>query len=248
MLALAAFISGCGEKKHARVYTPPPPTIETPPLARAERTPEAARPVPPPPVPAHKDKELEEQYTDALVLASETGYASWYGAPYHNRRAANGEVYDMNELTAAHRTLPLNTIVRVTNLKTGSNAVLRITDRGPFVPDRVIDLSMNAAKVLDIWRPGTAPVRIDVLDTPLPIDEGGRWAVQIGKFDDEKTATDFKQKLMRRYTSAKVLEFAGPMHDWWVRVRVPDDDRRRAEQIAHENTTPEGYIFLVRLD
>lgn len=244
-IVLAFLLSGCGEKKHARVYTPPPPVL-TPPASPPAATP--AKPAPEAPPAEEKRPSLDDEYADAVPISSETGYASWYGAPYHNRRAANGEVYDMHEMTAAHRTLPLNSIVRVTNLKTGSHAVLRITDRGPFVTDRIIDLSMNAAKALDIWRAGTAPVRIDVLDTPSPIDEGGRWAVQIGKFTDEETAARFKDKLIRRYRTAKVLEFAGPMHDWWVRVRVPDDDRKRAEQVARENTAPEGAIFLVRLD
>ena len=101
-----------------------------------------------------------------MPIFTQTGMASWYGTVYHNRKAANGEIFDMNALTAAHRTLPLNSIVRVTNSKTGSVAILRITDRGPFVTDRVIDLSMGAAKVLDVWRPGTAMVKIEVLKPP----------------------------------------------------------------------------------
>jgi len=176
------------------------------------------------------------------------GYASWYGPPYHNRRGANGEIFDMNQLTAAHRTLPLNSVVRVTNLQTNHSTIVRITDRGPFVPDRIIDLSAAAAKAVDVWRPGTAKVRLDVLGAPADISQGGRWCVQIGAIQDAEAATELKEKLTRRYRTAKVLEFASPVGDYWIRIRVPEDDKHRAEELARENTTPEGNIFLVRLD
>jgi len=81
----------------------------------------------------------------SIPLASETGLASWYGPPYHARRGSNGEIYNMHAMTAAHRTLPLGTIVRVTNLKTNHSALVRITDRGPFIPGRVVDLSRSRA-------------------------------------------------------------------------------------------------------
>src|SRR5436309_1552552 len=89
-------------------------------------------------------------------LYTELGLASWYGPPYHNRRGANGEVYDMNAMTAAHRTLPLNSLVRVTNPQTGHSAVVRITDRGPFIGERMLDLSLAAAKAVDVWTAGVA--------------------------------------------------------------------------------------------
>lgn len=174
--------------------------------------------------------------------------ASWYGPSYNHRKAANGEVYDMDQLTAAHRTLPLNSIARVTNMKTGDSVVVRITDRGPFVPDRVIDLSKAAAKRVGVYLHGTAKVKIEVLQSPAAINGGGRWAVQIGAFADSESAQAMKEKLMRRYRSAKVLEFAGPRDDWWVRVRVLNDDKARAEEVARENHTDEGGIYLVRLD
>ena len=89
--------------------------------------------------------------------------------PYHNRRASNGEIYDMHAMTAAHRTLPLGTIVRVTDVKTGSSAIVRITDRGPFIEGRIIDLSRSAAEKVGIVQRGTAEVRVDVLKTPSPV-------------------------------------------------------------------------------
>jgi peptidoglycan lytic transglycosylase len=183
----------------------------------------------------------------AKVLYSETGWASWYGPNYHRRKAANGEVYDMNAMTAAHRTIPLNSIVRVTNLKTSDSAVLRITDRGPFVNDRIIDLSKAAAQKLDVYRHGTALVKVEVLESPAPILTGGKWCVQIGGFKNVTDANRLKEKLTRRYHTAKVLEFTSPIGEEWLRVRVAQDDKKRAEELMEETHTDAG-VFLVRLD
>ena len=153
----------------------------------------------------------------------------------------------MNAMTAAHRTLPLNTIVRVTDLKTGDSVLLRITDRGPFVSDRVIDLSRAAARKLSVFQHGTALVRIEVLETPAPITEGGRWCVQIGAFTDSGEAARLKQKLANRYRSAKVLQFTSPVGGEWIRVRVAEDDKKRAQEVMRETHT-DVNVFLVRLD
>jgi rare lipoprotein A len=178
----------------------------------------------------------------------ETGLASWYGAPYHNRRGSNGEIYNMNAMTAAHRTLPLGSIIRVTNVKTGHSATVRVTDRGPFIKGRTLDLSLAAAKKVDVWQPGTATVRVEVLQAARSLDQGGRWAVQIGAFHEEGSANELVSQLSRRYHSAKVLSFSSPVGDWWISVRVKNDDRKRAEEVAHDSQTPQGSIFLVRLD
>src|SRR5438046_6240812 len=90
------------------------------------------------------------------INAVETGVASWYGNPYHGRRSANGEIYDMEKMTAAHRTLPFDTWVRVENLDTHKSVEVRITDRGPFVRGRILDLSHAAAASIDMIGPGTA--------------------------------------------------------------------------------------------
>ncbi len=94
------------------------------------------------------------------------GEASWYGPGFHGRKTANGEVFDMHARTAAHRTLPFGALVRVTRLDTGASTVVRINDRGPFKPGRVIDLSNGAARDIDMVRDGVARVRIDVLRLP----------------------------------------------------------------------------------
>jgi rare lipoprotein A len=154
----------------------------------------------------------------------------------------------MNAFTAAHRTLPMGSIVRVTNVKTGHSALVRITDRGPFIEGRMLDLSLAAAKKVDVWAAGLATVRMEVLQTPVPLESGGRWAVQIGGFEEEHAADKLKDHLARRYQDAKVLCFSSPTGDWWVRVRVQADDRQRAEEVARHTQTPKGAIFLVRLD
>jgi peptidoglycan lytic transglycosylase len=184
---------------------------------------------------------------NAKVLYTEIGYASWYGPGFQKRNAANGEPYDMNAMTAAHRTLPFNTIARVTDIKTGDSVVLRITDRGPFVGDRIIDLSRAAARKLSVYQHGTSLVRIEVLETPAPIQEGGRWCVQIGAFQDARDAAELKEKISRRYRTAKVLQFSSPVGGDWIRVRVADDDKKRAQEVMRETHTDAG-IYLVRLD
>ena len=185
---------------------------------------------------------------DATAIVTETGLASWYGPPYHNRRGSNGEVYNMHAMTAAHRTFPLGSVVRVTNVKTGSTTLVRITDRGPFIPGRILDLSLAAARKLDVWQPGVAEVKVELMQSPSPFDSGGKWAVQIGGFPDEQAAAKLADHLTRRYHTAKVLKFASPAGDWWIRVRVLDDDHERATKLATETETPEGAVFLVRLD
>jgi rare lipoprotein A len=178
----------------------------------------------------------------------EIGKASWYGAPYHNRLASNGHAYDMNAMTAAHRTLPLGSVVRVTNVNTGHSVVVRITDRGPFVPGRIVDLSLAAAKKIDIWHAGVGVVGLEVLQTPASGDHAGRWAVQIGAFTAKDAARGVADRLSRRYHTAKVTCFSSPVGDWWVRVRVQDDDRERAAEVIRNTQTTQGSAFLVRLD
>lgn len=102
----------------------------------------------------------------ARIGQTETGIASWYGIPYDGRRAADGEIFDMRKLTAAHRTLPFNTWVEVTNLENKKKVDVRITDRGPFVDGRIIDLSLAAAREIDMVRQGVVRVRIKVIRKP----------------------------------------------------------------------------------
>jgi rare lipoprotein A len=237
VFAASILLTSCGHKV-TQQQSPPPPL-------------EQQNPGEPPPSAGGTGQGIPEKIdvpADAKPIFAETGTASWYGAPYHNRRGSNGEVYNMNAMTAAHLTLPLGSIVRITNLKTNQSAIVRITDRGPFVPGRIVDLSLAAAKALDVYLPGTAKVRLEVLRSPAALDSGGRWAVQIGSFKTEKAAAKLVEHLQGRYQTAKVLKFKSPVGTWWVRVRVLEDDRQRAIAVVRETQTAEGSVFLVRLD
>jgi rare lipoprotein A len=250
VLITMLFLSACGHPKAAHVEVPPPPASE------AETVPSTAQPAPN--IPSTKEKtshpaadvDLGEPALPARAkpIASETGLASWYGPPYHNRRGSNGQIYNMHAMTAAHRTYPLGSIVRVTNVKTGSAALVRITDRGPFIRGRVIDLSLAAAEKVDVKKPGVAKVKIELMESPALAAPRGKWAVQIGGFPDEQEASKVADHLTHRYHTAKVLRFESPAGDWWIRVRVLDDDHERAQKLAAETKTPEGSVFLVRLD
>jgi rare lipoprotein A len=191
---------------------------------------------------------MDEQFVETHApIYSESGVASWYGPPYHNREGANGEVYNENHISAAHRTLPMGSLIKVTNLRTGQSAVMHVTDRGPFVQGRVLDLSMAAAKEVGVWGPGTAQVRIDVYSAPHPLDTGGRWCVQIGAFPHAGAARHLQEKLENEYRSANVIEFEGPT-GFWVRIRPEHDDRTIAMEIANRVHPSDGEAWLVRLD
>lgn len=255
LLALIAvlLLASCGHPKQARVSVPapPPPASTTEPPPSSEPPPKTTKPdETPTPGQPHEDVDLAQPVlpADTKPLETETGLASWYGPPYHNRRGSNGEVYNMHAMTAAHRTFPLGSIVRVTNLKTGNSALVRITDRGPFIPGRIVDLSLAAARKLDVWQAGTAQVKVELMQSGAAPGTIGKWAVQIGGMPDEEAASKLADHLTRRYHTANVVRYQSPTGDWWIRVRVLDDDRDRAQQLAAETTTPEGAVFLVRLD
>ncbi len=252
VLIATLFLSACGHPKqaHVNVPPPPPPASTTEPTESPTANVPTSKAVPKPSEEGSAEADLAEPTlpADARPVITETGLASWYGPPYHNRRGSNGEIYNMHAMTAAHRTFPLGSIVRVTNVKTGSTVLVRITDRGPFIPGRVVDLSLAAAQKLDVWKPGIAKVKVELMQSPASPASPGKWAVQIGGFPRELAATKLADHLKRRYHTANVLCFASPAGDWWIRIRVLDDDHERAQKLAAETTTPEGSVFLVRLD
>lgn len=239
MMVLLA--SGCAHKQRV-AYQPPPAPAPAPVESAPASPPVTSAP------PAARALSTDEEFVEThRPIYSESGVASWYGPPYHNRVGANGLVYDENQLSAAHRTLPMGSLVRVVNLKTGQSAVMRITDRGPFVAGRILDLSVASAKAVGLWRPGTGEVRIDVFSTPKPMDEGGRWCVQIGAFSHVGEAKHLQTQLNREYPNANVIEFQGPT-GFWVRIRPAGDDRSVAVAIAQTLKPNEGEAWLVRLD
>jgi rare lipoprotein A len=251
-LSLAfVFVVGCHHKQVAR--TPPPqalppaPQVYAPPArASVPQAPLGRIPITPAPPGGVSEDDLEYVSTHAPIF-TEVGLATWYTAPYAGRKAANGQVFSNEAMTAAHRTLPMGSLVVVKNLKTGQSGVMRITDRGPFVEGRILDLTIAAAKATGIYRTGTAQVEMDVYETPKPIDTGGRWCVQIGAFHSERRALQLKQELVQNYSGANVIEFAGE-NSYWVRIRPQGDNREWAEYIAQHLQPTEGEAYLTRLD
>jgi rare lipoprotein A len=154
----------------------------------------------------------------------------------------------MYKLTAAHRTLPFDSVVRVTNLKNGRTTEVRITDRGPFVENRVIDLSLAAARELDMVGMGVAPVRLELLAGPSsPL--AGNFTVQVGAFLDRENAERLRERLDQRYPPAFIQEYDAP-GGYFYRVRVGRlPSQEAARQLAEQLRSEEGFVsFVVRLD
>jgi rare lipoprotein A len=158
------------------------------------------------------------------------GIASWYGKAFHGRKTSNGETYNMYGLSAAHKTLPLGTWVKVHNLENGRSAELRINDRGPFVRGRVIDLSYGAAKQLGVVGPGTAKVEVVALgirkpnaargERYTPIDYySGEFTFQVGAFGERRNAERLRDRLKGQYRNAHIVPFVNG-EEIFYRVRV----------------------------
>jgi rare lipoprotein A len=257
LAAVALILAGC--HKQAKVASQPSaPTIPT------SRAPSGGTSSPSRPAPRGGDvgtvapAPVQPEVRGKPILTEE-GLASWYGPPYAGRKGADGTVYDQNAMTAAHLTLPMGSIVRVTNLANNQSVVVKITDRGPFVRGRIIDLSLAAAKATGVYRAGVAKVRVDAFAPatpvsttlagkgPAPAIPGGRWCVQIGAFTNQEDAISLKNDLMRRYATAKVIEFAGPTGHW-VRINLKYPDKQTAEQVAESIHVPDAEPYLIRLD
>lgn len=178
---------------------------------------------------------------------TEEGNASWYGAPFHGRRASNGEIYDMNKLTAAHRTLPFGAIVKVTNLNNGKTTTVRITDRGPFVDNRIIDLSRAAAQEIESIGPGVVPVRIEVQSGGDPYS--GFFTVQVGAFKDPANAQRLRERLESAYGSATIQQVAIEEGTFY-RVRVGKiSGENHAQEFAEQLKAKEDFkTMVIRLD
>lgn len=173
----------------------------------------------------------------------QTGTASWYGGEFHGRPTSSREVYDMNDLTAAHNTLRLGTFVAVTNLTNGRSVVVRINDRGPFVKNRIIDLSYAAARAIDMIGPGTAPVRIEVLPGLSPPPAALRFSIQIGSFVIKENAEAMSRELERQFPDIQISTFETPSQVYH-RVRIPARDRESAAAIARR-LADKGYAPIV---
>ncbi len=183
----------------------------------------------------------------------EVGLASWYGRDFHGRYTSNGEIYNMFKMTAAHKTLPMNTILLVKNLENGKKSVVRINDRGPFVRGRIIDLSYKTAKRLGIIRHGTAKVQITALAEGTWDRNGnpvqliykdlsiGEFYVQIGAFTNKKNAVNLQQRFTRAGHTTVIQRYNGPKGTLFrVQVYVGStlQQAKRAEKALHDH----GYV------
>jgi rare lipoprotein A len=195
--------------------------------------------------------------TDARGF-EEQGIASWYGEEFHGRKTSNGEIYDMYGVSAAHKTLPLGTYVRVNNLENGRTLDLRVNDRGPFVRGRIIDLSYGAARQLGVVEKGTARVRVTALGAPVeperpgqapqyvPLDYySGNFTFQVGAFAEKANAQRLVERLKQQYENAHMLPyFDGRRTFYRVRVgrRTDLEAATTYEQALQQNGFPETFI------
>jgi rare lipoprotein A len=187
------------------------------------------------------------------------GIASWYGRDFHGKRTSSGEIYDMYAMTAAHKTLPLGTVVRVKHLENGREIRVRINDRGPFVRDRIIDLSARAAESIGIFEKGTGPVEVVALGKPRPRGSGssattayipsdyfsGNFTIQVGAFSDRANAEQLLQSLSRTYKNVHISEyFDGRTTFYRIRVGRTHDLKEAVRYEAHliRNGFPKAFV------
>lgn len=229
-------IAGCA---HHNVTSRPPANAPVPQPAPPPNQPAPSAPSGPP--------SATEQQPAVPGEYVEEGVASWYGVPFNGRRTSNGEIYDMHQFTAAHRTLPFGAIVRVTNLRNGKQTEVRINDRGPFVANRVIDLSLSAAQSIEMVGTGTAPVRLELVSGTNP--SAGFFGVQVGAFLKAENAERLKEQLSATHPPVTLAEYDSP-NGLFYRVRVGRlGSEAAAQQLADQLHTNEGFTtFVVRLD
>jgi rare lipoprotein A len=170
-----------------------------------------------------------------FINGVQTGVASWYGEDFHGRPTSSGEIYNMNELTAAHPTLPFGTMIEITNLLNGRTVTVRINDRGPFVGGRVIDLSYAAARLLDMVGPGTIPVRLEIVKEASPAVAGRNLFVQVGAFILQANAETLAANLRPNFPGVMVSLFQTETQTYY-RVRIsassPDEARTLAGRLS----------------
>jgi len=244
-------IFGCASRRPIADRRQPPsvqPEPSAPGTAGSAKRSADGEPFPTPSSPAAAPKRTKTVGIPVPQGYSEEGNASWYGAPFHGRRASNGEIYDMYKLTAAHRTLPFDTLVRVTNLNNGKSTTVRITDRGPFVENRVIDLSFAAAREIDSVGAGIAPVRLEILSAVADATSGF-FTVQVGAFRDPANAERLRDRLNASYSPIFIQHYdsADGLYYRVLVGRVSGEDAAR--QFGEQLRSREGFTtFVVRLD
>ncbi|HSO61722.1 MAG TPA: septal ring lytic transglycosylase RlpA family protein [Desulfobacterales bacterium] len=200
---LLAVLQGCAARPH-----PSSPASTSLPSPRTEAPPES---IPGQPRPYKALGKWYQPIPDANGFRQQ-GLASWYGPDFHGKRASSGEIYDMHAMTAAHRTLPIGTLVRVRQLENNRTVEVRINDRGPFVRERerIIDLSYEAARHLGVVGPGTAPVEVVAVGAApgSPVDlYSGNFTFQVGAFASRENAERLRAELNPRFGNAHIVTF-----------------------------------------
>ncbi len=199
------------------------------------------------PLPEKKEATKERSVPEAKIEKMESkgvqyGVASWYGGEFHGRPTSSGEVYDMNQLTCAHNTLPLGSTVMVTNLENGRSIELKVNDRGPFVKERIIDVSYAAAQMLGMWAKGTAPVKVEVVS--LASEPVLRFTIQVGSFTDETNAQRLAEQLRKSFENVYVATVE-TLTQKYHRVRVGQFDTREAALAIAQKLSQMGFKVLV---
>jgi rare lipoprotein A len=179
--------------------------------------------------------------------ASQTGIASWYGPGFHGKATASGAIYDQNDLTAAHQTLPLGTRVMVTNLDNGYSTEVIINDRGPFAKGRIIDLSFAAGKALGMIGPGTVPVRVDVIDGPYQIQSirtALDYTLQVGSFSRLENAQQLRDRLLSSYADASIVPLQVKENTYY-RVQLGTFSNRTAAEERARQLHQAGFPVVI---
>jgi rare lipoprotein A len=190
------------------------------------------------PAPETKGDKIEKRETKVVQY----GIASWYGDDFHGKPTSSGEIYDMYQITCAHNTFPLGTMVMVTNLENERSLELKVNDRGPFVKERIIDLSYAAARILGIWEKGTAFVKIEAVG-PL-IEEVQRFTVQVGSFMDETMAQKLAGELRKSFDNVHVTVVETTTQKYH-RVRVGQFETKEPALSVAEKLSQMGLKVLV---
>ena len=198
--------------------------------------------------PGYEQKPSSPGYT--IEGSTQIGLASWYGIEEHNRYAASGERFSKHDYTAAHKTLPMGTVVRVTNLENGRDVIVKINDRGPFVGDRIIDLSHAPAQSIDMVQKGVVKVKVEVVSTPSTKTSNyftPEYTVQVASYRKQSQAASVKRRLDIEYSDVRVesIKIKG---DTYYRVRVGRYSTKSDANNAASKLRRKGYTTRVILE
>ena len=198
--------------------------------------------------PSPEQKPHQPGYT--IEGSTQIGLASWYGIEEHNNYAASGERFSKHAYTAAHKTLPMGTVVRVTNLENGRDVIVKINDRGPFVGDRIIDLSHAPAKSVDMIQKGVVKVKVEVVSSPSTRDSNyfnPEYTVQVASYTDKSIANNAKRKLEGDFNNVRV-ESVNIKGTKYYRVRVGRYNSKNDAREAASKLRKKGYTTRVILE